>query len=167
MSGCNRCTITIKVVIHFLYMMVVSSILFLAVLCILFFIVTRVVSGYFLYFFLAVMWNYFFILQLYIGVFVDNLRRSTAVAINLPSEFIEVPRMSKTIMNVLTLTMPFSKRSGVSDDIQINWREYEKRIKAAAPIKFIKVWSRFRRRAQVPRLSRSITSISKVLHFRL
>lgn len=33
------------------------------------------VAGYFLYFFFAVLWNYFFILQLYIGIFVDNLRR--------------------------------------------------------------------------------------------
>jgi hypothetical protein len=35
-----------------------------------------VAAGYFLYFFFAVLWNYFFILQLYIGIFVDNLRRS-------------------------------------------------------------------------------------------
>ncbi len=30
---------------------------------------------YFLFFFFTVLWNYFFVLQLYIGVFVDNLRR--------------------------------------------------------------------------------------------
>jgi hypothetical protein len=32
-------------------------------------------AAYFLFFFFTVLWNYFFVLQLYIGVFVDNLRR--------------------------------------------------------------------------------------------